>query len=62
MTDLTNGKPDMSKEVEVVKSSERYPWFAFMSERLKSFKKWPQDQKQMPTLLADCGFFQSGKY
>ena len=62
MTDIGNDKADTSKEMEVIDDTVQYPDFAFKSERVKSFKDWPEDVKQRPELLAECGFFHYGQY
>ena len=59
MTDIGNSKADTSKEMEVIDGTPKHPWLAFKSERVKSFKDWPEDVKQSPELLAESGFFHS---
>ena len=61
MTDIGNSKADTSKEMEVIDGAAKCPssWFAFKSERVKSFRDWSEDVKQRPELLAECGFFHS---
>ena len=53
---------DMHEEMKVINSIEKHPWFAFKTERLKSFVKWPDWLKQTPEQLSECGFFHLGQY
>ena len=62
MTNIGNDKVDTSREMEAIDGTAKYPWLAFKSERVKSFWVWPEDVKQRPELLAECGFFYFREY
>ena len=65
MTNIGNDKADTSKEMEVIDGTPKLAssWLLhFKSERVKSFKDWPEDVKQRPELLAESGFFHHSEY
>ena len=63
MKNLRDDKANMTEELEIIDQTVRHPWFAFKTERLKSFKNWPREKAQKsPEELAECGFFCLGAY
>ena len=65
MTDIGNSKADTSKEMQVIDGTPKLAssWLLhFKSERVKSFKDWPEDVKHRPELLAESGFLHHSEY
>ena len=62
MTDIGNDKADTSKEMQVIDGTVQYPELSVKAARVNSFVDWPEDVKQRPELLAECGFFHCGQY
>ena len=58
MTDIGNDKADTSKELKVIDGAAKSPpnWLSIKAARVSSFWDWPEDAKQRPELLAECGF------